>query len=186
MRPAASAWLAGAGLVLVAGLVSGLTPAEESLYDPVLVRAGAGEQATGRTLIAAVAGTSFADEIVADDGDWRAEGNWLVVEIVASAPRTEDDAEVPLATLRVDGRVYQASERPPDTMVDAQLHVGTDTVGFLAFELPDGLRSGTGELRLTSQYSTPELDDVLAFTLSLDESPSVASIELAEPRIGAP
>lgn len=186
MRRPASAWLIGTGLVAIAALVSGITPPETSLYDPILVRGAAEDTVSSRTLIATVTGASFADEIVSPDGDWQAEGNWLVVEVVASAPTTEEDAEIPLATLRVDGLVFQASERPEDTLMDARLHVGTDTVGVIVFELPEGLRSGAGELRLSSRYSTPELDEVIALPLSLDEASAVATIELSEPTVGAP
>lgn len=186
MRRTASAWLLGTGLVVVAGLLSGITPPGDSLYEPILIRGDAQDTVSSRTLIASVSDSSFADEIIADGGDWQAVGNWLVVEVVASAPQTEEDARIPLATLLVDGRVFQASERPPETLLDAPLHVGTDTVGVLVFDLPEGLRSGTAELRLSSRYSTPELDDVIAIPLPLDEASAVASIELDEPRVGAP
>lgn len=179
-------WLIGAALVVAAGLVSGVTPSADSLFDPFLIRGGPEDTVTSRTLIATVSDAAFADRVVSADGEWTAEGNWLVVELAVSAPRTEEDAEIPLAALHVDGLVIHASERAPDSLLKTPLHVGTDTVGVLAFELPEGLRAGMGELRLTSEYVTPELDDVIALSLPLDEAPAVASIDLAEPRIGAP
>jgi len=178
-------WLVGGALVVAAGLLSGITPSADSLFDPFLIRGGPGDAVTSRTLVATVAGASFADRVVSSDGEWTAEGNWLIVELAVSAARTEEDAEIPLAALHLDGRVFHASERVPDSLLKTPLHVGTDTVGVLAFELPEGLRAGAGELRLTSEYVTPELDDVIALALPLDAAPAAASAELPEPRIGA-
>lgn len=186
MRGTASAWIIGAGLVVIAGLVSGVTPPEESLYDPIIVRGDADDTVSARTLIATVSDASFADEVVSWDEEWQAKGNWLVVEVVASAPQSEERAQIALATLWVDGRVYQASERPEETLLDAPLHVGTDTVGVLAFELPAGVSGGTAELRLTTRYATPEIDEVIALRLSLDDAPGVETIELPRTRVGAP
>ncbi|WP_102194270.1 hypothetical protein [Microbacterium aurantiacum] len=179
-------WLIGAALVVAAGLVSGVTPSQDSLVGPFLISGGPADTVTSRMLIASVSGASFADRVVAADGEWEAEGNWLVVELAVSAAHTEVDAEIPLATLHLDGRVFHASERAPESLLQTRLHVGTDTVGTLAFELPEGLRGGLGELRLTHEYLTPELDDVVAITLPLDEAPTASSIELDAPRVGAP
>lgn len=179
-------WLIGAALVVAAGLVSGVTPSQDSLVDPFLIRGDSADTVTSRMLIATVSGASFVDRVVSADGEWEAEGNWLVVELAVSAARTEVDAEIPLATLHIDGLVFHASERAPKSLLNTRLHVGTDTVGTLAFELPEGLRGGVGELRLTHEYLTPELDDVITITVPLDGAPTASSIELDAPRIGAP
>lgn len=178
-------WVLGTGLVLAAGLVSAATPSADSTYDAFLVRGDHGT-ASSRTLNAAVTGSTFADQVVSADGEWQAEGNWLVVEVTASSPRTEVDAEIVLATLHVDGLVFQASERIPDSLLKTRLHVGTDTSGVIAFELADGIRHGDAELRLTTGYVTPQLDDVIALPLPLDDVGAEASVELSEPVVGAP
>lgn len=179
-------WLSGAALVLVAGAVTVSSPTEHALLDPFLIRGGVSEPATSRTLVVQMRAASFADEVTVEESDWSAEGNWLVVTLAASAPRTEVDAAIILATLVVDGRTFQASERLETSLVDTDLHVGADTVGGLAFELPADLDAGAAELRLTPAYSTPELDDVIAIPLVLDEVPRAASIDVGPPMLGAP
>ncbi|WP_217181090.1 hypothetical protein [Streptomyces sp. AC495_CC817] len=174
-------WLIGGTLVLAAGLVSAVTPSEDAVYDAFLVR-GDGP-VTGRTLIADVDGATFTPTISSSGGDWEAEGNWLVVEVIASAPTTEVDAEIAIATLRLDGRVFQASERVRDSIVKTRLHVGTDTRGILAFELPAGIDGGRGELRLTTQYLTPQLDDVVVLPLSLDDAEHAPRIDVDRPEV---
>ncbi|MFJ2504594.1 hypothetical protein [Microbacterium sp. NPDC087592] len=178
-------WAAGIALVLAAGVVTAVTPPEDALTDPFFTRAAVDDTATSRTLIAAVQGASFADRLTVAD-KWEADGNWLVIELAVSAPTTEEDAVIGVASLVIDGQVFLASERPPTSLLRAKLRVGTDTIGTLAFELPEGLRTGNGELRLTGEYPTPRLDDVITFPLSLDEVPQDTDRELDEPRLGAP
>lgn len=175
-------WIAGAALVLCAGLATALTPPADSTYDEFLV--GDGAAAAGRTLSASLTGATFARTVVSSDGDWRADGHWLIVELTASAPRSEVDAEVVLATLHVGGTVFQASERVPDTLAKRQLRVGTDTAGVLVFELPDDVTDGTAQVRLSTAYSTPQLDDVLVLSLPLDDLPAASLVELSEPMVG--
>lgn len=177
-------WLVGGALVACAGLISMITPSDDALLEPFLVRGGA-DGATGRTLSAQVLSASFAHTLISDHGDWEEEGNWLVVQLAASSPRTEEDAEIGFATLHVDGRVFEASERVPDTLRTTGLHVGTDTVGFLAFELADDIDAGEAELRLTTFYRTPGLDDVLAIRVPLDDAVHESRAEITEPEIVA-
>lgn len=178
--------LLGGGLLLVAGAVTAATPPEAALLDPFPIGAADDGKATSRTLEAAVVDATRTERVTMADGDWEAEGDWLVIELAVSAPTTEVDAAIGVASLMIDGRLFQASERPPATLVGTDLRVGTDTVGMLAFELPAGLRSGTGELRLSGRYPTPELDDVIVFSLDLEAVPSTPSVEIDAPRLGAP
>ncbi|MBO9624936.1 MAG: hypothetical protein J7484_01025 [Microbacterium sp.] len=178
-------WILGAALVLAAALVSAIIPSEDSTYAAFLIR-GDHRGADARTLSATVIGTTLTDRVVSADGEWAADGNWLVVELTASSPRTEVDAEIQLATLHVDGLVFQASERIPDSLLKEQLHVGTDTSGVIAFELPDGIRHGEAELRLTTEYATPQLDDVVAVPFSLDDADTAPSVDLRRTALGAP
>ncbi|WP_341947639.1 hypothetical protein [Microbacterium sp. LWH11-1.2] len=180
-------WVIGAVLVLVAGVVTAATPPEQALLDPFVVRGAAdGGPATARTLAVVVVDVTRTEHVTMTDEEWEAEGNWLVVELAVSAPTTEVDAAIGVASLLIDGRVFQASERPPATLVATDLRVGTDTVGMLAFELPDDLRSGVGELRLSGRYPTPELDDVIAFRVDLDRASTAPSVEIEAPRLGTP
>ncbi len=58
--------------------------------------------------------------------------------------------------------------------------------GMLAFELPDDVHTGVAELRLSGRYPTPELDDVIAFTVDLDQVQTTSSVEIDAPRLGTP
>ncbi|MFB7250081.1 hypothetical protein [Microbacterium sp. NPDC056234] len=174
-------WLLGTALVLGAGVAVAITPSNTATTQAFLVHGDADEAATGRTLTAQVRDASFAERITVDDGEWDASGNWLVVTVVASAPRTEVGASIHLATLVIGDRTFQASERPRTSLLGADLRVGTDTVGMLAFELPPDVDAGVGELRLVTGYTTPHLDDVVVLPVSLDDLPSAAEIDVTEP-----
>lgn len=185
MMKRALPWLLGALLALAAVIVTISTPGDEVYRAPFLIQGPAeGDPVTSRTLTAAVLDASFADRVSTDDGDWHAEGNWLVLTIAASAPLTEVDAQIQLSTLVIGDRIFQASERPGNSITGADLRIATDTVGTLAFELPPDVTSGRGELRLTTSYSTPVLDDVVVLPVSLDELPEAQNIDLESPTIG--
>ncbi len=187
MRRAAP-WLLGAALVIVAAVVTAVTPSDEDVIGPIEVRGSFGDPVESRTLIAAATDATFTDEVVVPgaDSDWSAEGNWLVVTVVASAAHTEVDAAINLATLAIGDRVFQASERPDATLTSTSLRLGVDTVGTLAFELPPDVTFGTAELRLTSSYFTAELDDLITIPLELDELPRTPSVELDDPELSSP
>lgn len=172
-------WLLGAALVLGAGLMTAATPDDEAVVGPITVHGQVGETVASRTIVAAVTDATFADEVA--ESAWDAEGNWLVITLDASAATTELDAAIQLATLAVDGRVFQASERPSTTLRGTALRVGTDTTGTLSFELPTDLDSGRAELRLAPSYSTPELDDLVVISIELDSLPRVSSVALRAP-----
>lgn len=171
-------WLLGAVLAVAAGIVTISTPTDAVYRAPFPIRAENGEQATSRTLSATMLDASFADRVTVPESDWHADGNWLVITLSASAPHTEVDADIKLATLLIDGRVFQASERPRASLLGIPLHIGLETEGTLAFELPADLRTGNGELRLSTSYITPRLDDVVALPISLDTLPTARNIDL--------
>lgn len=179
-------WLAGIALVAVAGALTLAIPSDDSLTDPLLVRGSGDDELASRTLRVAIQESSFAEEIAVPASEWSAEGNWLLVTLEASAPQSETGAAINLATLTVDGRVFQASERPSDSLLHTRLHVGTALVGTLAFELPTGLRGGTAELRLSSTTPTPLLDDVIVITVDLDDLPVAQDVDLVTPEWAAP
>lgn len=176
-------WIVGAALVLGAGLVTAATPDDEDVVGPMTVHGTARDTVASRSIIATVTGASFADEV--QESGWSVEGNWLVLTLDASAASTEVDATIQLATLAVDGRVFQASERPSTSLTGTALRVGTDTAGMLAFELPSGLDSGTAELRLAPSYSTPELDDLVVISLELGDLSRTPSAQLHAPEWSA-
>jgi hypothetical protein len=177
-------WLLGAALALTAGVITVSTPGDEVYRAPFLIHGSGGEHpVTSRTLTALTLDATFTDRVSVDDAQWHADGNWLVVTLAASAPQTELDARIRLATLVIGDRVFQSSERPGDSITDADLRVGIDTVGMLAFELPPDVQTGRGELRLTTSFATPVLDDVVVLPISLDDLPRVQNIEFAIPAL---
>lgn len=176
-------WVLGAALVTGAGVVTAATPSDEDVVGPITIHGSAGEAVASRSIIATVTDATFADEVA--ESRWSAEGNWLVITLDASARSTEIDAKITLATLTVDDRVFQASERPSTSLRGTALRVGTDTAGSLSFELPAELDSGTAELALTPSYFTPELDDLVVISIELDDLPRVPTVELVAPEWSA-
>lgn len=179
-------WISGIALVAVAGVVTLAIPSDDSLTDPFLIRGSTDNELASRTLRIAVQDSTFADEVAVPASEWSAEGNWLVITVEASATQTETGAAINLATLTVDGRVFQASERPSDSLLRTPLHVGTALVGPLVFELPIDLRHGTAELRLSPTTPTPLLDDVIVITLPLDDLPTTSQVDLIAPEWATP
>ena len=182
----ATPWLLGAALVVAASAVTALTPTDEDVIGPIEMNGSFGDPVESRTLIAAATDATFADEVAVTGADWSAEGNWLVVTVIASAAHTEVDAAINLATLAVGDRVFQASERPDASLTSTSLRLGIDTVGTLAFELPPDVTSGRAELRLTSSYFTAELDDLITIPLELADVPRTPSVELDDPELSTP
>ncbi|WP_300265416.1 hypothetical protein [Microbacterium sp.] len=183
MTPARS-WASGIALAVAACAVSVVATTAFDQRAPFVVSGAVGEQVSSRALTAAAADVRFADRVTVDD--WHADGRWIVVTVVASAPQTEVDAVIELATLEVDGQVFQASERPGTSLVRTDLHVGTDTVGMLAFEVPERISDDEGLLRLSTTYATPRLDDLVVLPIFLDDAPTEPSIEIEDSHLGAP
>lgn len=179
-------WIAGAALVAAAGVVVAITPDADSLDGPFLVHGVVEQSIPSRDVVVSIRGASFADRITDEDADWEADGNWLVIDLSATARRTEVDATLRLVKLVVDGREFIASERPPSSLIGADLRVGIATTGMVAFELPADLDPTDAEIRLSLPFSTPHLDDVIVVHLDLGETPREDSIDLVEPTIGGP
>lgn len=179
-------WILGGLLVIAAGAITAVTPDDESLVGATVQRGSFGDTVESRTLIATASDATFADELAVPSSDWSADGNWLIVTVVASAPTTEVDSAIQLATLVVGDRVFHSSERPSASLKGTPLRVGIDTVGTLAFELPPDVTTGTAELRLTTSYVTPELDDLVAIPFVLDDLERTASIEFVDSGVSAP
>lgn len=180
----ATGWTIGIALVVAAGAATALTPRADLDYRAFLIRGETDAAVASRTLIAEATDATFADEV--SSGDWSADGHWLVVTVTASAPVSELDSALGQAMLVVGDRTFRASERPGSSPIGEDLRIGLDTTGMLAFELPDDVRTGVAELRLSSEISTPRLDDVISLTILLDDLPTASSVELVEPEVIVP
>ena len=86
----------------------------------------------------------------------------------------------------MDGRTYTASEPEPESLWRYPLRVGIGTSGVLAFELPAGVRSGSAELRLSSNDTTPALDDVISISVNLTTLDHRERLTISSPTVGAP
>lgn len=180
-------WLSGAALVIVAGAVTVITPGVGAQTDAFPIHGVVDETIRSRNLMVRIEDVRFAGRITVPDDEWAAEGNWLVVDLSASAPRTEVDAELRLIKLIIGGREYIASERPSTSLVGVDLRVGLETSGMVAFELPADLDAEPAELRLSPPHSTPHLDDVIVVPVDLSRAQRESVIEIVEPMSpGAP
>ncbi|MFD5863445.1 hypothetical protein ACFWGP_00705 [Agromyces sp. NPDC127015] len=175
--------VAGAALVAAAWGVTAVTPAEDSAEQPFVVAAPVGMRAEGRNLALTVTGVRAADAVV--NGGWRAEGEWVVVDVESEATRMETGTLLQFVTLRLGGRTYRASERPPDSMFGHPLSVGLPSAGSVAFELPEGaLDAGAAgvpdELVLRFGLNLDDrLDSVLETRVPLDDLEHVGEAEIA-------
>lgn len=170
----ALAWAAGAGLVAAAWGVAAITPAQDAEEEPFVVTAVVGERAVGRNIAITVTDVTRADEVRA--GEWRAEGNWVVVDLDAEAVVSEKGTLLALATLEVGGRTYGASERP-ESLLRESLAVGIPQSGSVAFELAADVTGGPATLRF-GETTDPRLDSLIAVDIDLADLDSAADVEL--------
>lgn len=168
------AWAAGAGLVAAAWGVAAITPAPDAEEEPFVVAAAVGERAVGRNIAITVTDVTRASDVRA--GEWRAEGNWVVVDLDAEAVVSEKGCLLALATLEVDGRTYRASERP-ESFLGESLSVGVPQSGSVAFELADDVTGGDATLRF-GETTDPRLDSLIAVNVDLGTVEPAANVEL--------
>lgn len=169
------AWTIGVACIVAAWVVALVTPGEEQAQAPFEVPAVIGEPATGRNLVVTVTDIRRASEVSASG--WRAEGNWLVVDLDAEAVLAESGAWLTHTEFEVDGTRFSASDRPDSLAEGGALAIGIPIEGSLAFELPDGLDSGVGRIELALN-SDPALDSMIVLTFDLGEVPTVEQTEL--------
>jgi hypothetical protein len=160
-------WIAagiGAALVTTAWFVALATPTEDDAVTPFTVQMQPGEQTSGRNLAVTLREVRRADSVTA--GDWTADGNWVLVDLEARAIHEEFGSALVLATLRIDGVTYQASERP-ESLFEQTLAVGIPKTGTLAFELAESVTGGTAVLNLGLRSDT-RLDSLLEYSFDLE------------------
>ncbi|MFJ6653377.1 hypothetical protein ACIQLJ_11330 [Microbacterium sp. NPDC091313] len=167
-------WTAAIALLVVAGVVVRITPAEDIDVDPFIVTGALDQRLDARSIAVTVSDPRIAGTAVA--GGWSAEGTWLVVDVAAEALVTEADAILDHAVLRVGGVEIGASERPA-SLKDALLNVGVPRAGSLAFELPEGLDDQPAVLELAGDDDT-RLDVVVRIPLDLAAVPHGTRAEL--------
>ncbi|MBD3940661.1 hypothetical protein IF188_02980 [Microbacterium sp. NEAU-LLC] len=175
MLPSWAAWTIGLIFIVAAWFVSLATPGDVQKKAPFEVPATIGQAATGRNIAVTFTDLRRADTVNATA--WSAEGNWLVVDLDAEAVLTETGASLRSAQLRIDGKQFDASERPKSFYRGA-LHVGVPQSGSLAFELPADLRAGEGRIELALNGVNPELDSMIVLTIDLADVPAVDETDL--------
>lgn len=153
---------AGAALVVAAWGVAVVTPTDDDVVRPFSVPLTLDERAVGRNLAVTVDDVSRTESVSTDE--WTAEGNWVVVDLSCEAT-VEEGASLRLATLTIDGAIYQASERPA-SFFEQSLAVGIPRSGSLAFELPANISGGSATLTL-GLTTDPRLDSVLTYDFDL-------------------
>jgi hypothetical protein len=164
--PRATRWIAagvGVALVTAAWFVALVTPTEDDAVIPFTVQMQPGEQASGRNLGVTLVEVRRAAS--ATTAEWSADGNWVIVDLEALAIQEEFGSALVLATLRIDGVTYQASERP-ESLFEQSLAVGIPKTGSLAFELPESVNGGTAVLSLGMSSDT-RLDSLLEYSFDL-------------------
>jgi len=175
--PPWAGWTIGLVFIAVAWFVALATPGEAQIQAPFRVPASVGDAATGRSFTVTFTDLRRASEVSADG--WRADGNWLVVDLEAEAVQTEAGTSIQYAKLELDGVQFDASERP-DSLAGSALAVGALREGSLAFELPEGVEAGEGRIELALNPINQELDSMIVLSFDLAEVETVDQTELLE------
>lgn len=181
-------WLATIVLLVVAGVVSAVAPAEDAEVAPFIVSGQIGDPVAGRDIVATATDVRTATTVTGPtetngDEPWTSEGNWLVVDVdVASVtgPRTvriTGAVTLDNAVFVLDGREYRATERTP-SMLGARLLPRIPSHGSLAFELP--ALTGAGVLHLSLSSDT-RMDSVLEIPIDLDALTPLVETAIIEP-----
>lgn len=174
-------WAVGVTLLVVAWGVTKVTPGAELTEASFVTPATIGERALGSELALTIDEVVIAST-VSDARGWTAEGQWLIVDLQMSAQTTEEVTSLSTAILTVDGKMYQASERPQSLFLES---LGADivTTGSVAFELPAGADSQAATLRFAPKAGDVRLDSVIELSFDLGDLSHERSREL-RPTVG--
>ncbi|KAM9863453.1 hypothetical protein ACI1US_00771 [Leucobacter sp. BZR 635] len=179
-------WVAGLLLLALASLLLRAVPSTADSERPFVVDAQLGETAYGRTIAVAASDMEFADTVRA--GSWEQPGNWLVVDVAATATGSDAATYLGRVALVIHGegsaggaREYRASERFP-SITAGPLIAGVPIAGGIAFELPAGA-TGHASLEFAENADT-RLDSLLRFSVDLDEVPRVQEREITDEHWG--
>jgi hypothetical protein len=175
--PPWAAWTVGLVFIAVAWFVALATPGDAQMKAAFEVPATIGQPATGRDLVATFTDLRRASHV--SEGGWSADGNWLVVDLQAQAVLTEFANSLVYVKLQFDDKQFDASERPKSSMYRAGLEVGVPWAGGLAFELPEGVDSGTGRIEIATNLD-PSLDSMVVLTFDLSQVRHVEQTEMSE------
>lgn len=183
-----TSWTTTIVLLVVAGVVSAIAPAEDAEVAPFIVNGQIGERVSGHDLVVTVTDVRTASTVIgaqewSSDEPWSAEGDWLVVDLDAASvtgPRVvyvTGAVTLDNAVFVLDGREYRATERTP-SMLEVRLNPGVPRHGSLAFELP-GLK-GSGLLHLSLRTDTRG-DSLLEIPIDLDTLTPLSETRIVEP-----
>lgn len=121
-------------------VVYGITPHDDDIVAPFVVRGQVGDELTGRTVSATVTGVRLASSFdlseIGEEWTGPTTGTWVVVDADASA--VEDPGSLVRVTLTIGDDTFTASERlRSETLQSARLRPGILTRGSLLFEVSD-------------------------------------------------
>lgn len=171
------AWLSGAALVAVAGVVVAVTPSPDAEPDPFVTTIAMGERGVGRNIDVTVTRARIVHDL--RSGSWSGSGSWLLVDVRAATVTTSTDVVFGGAQFDLDGLSYTASTRM-SSLLNTRLVTGVPRSGGIAFELPAGLHHGTGELAFTLSLDT-RADSQIRVPIDLSTLAVEASAEVAQP-----
>lgn len=177
-------WTAGAAMIATSAALVAVIPAPNTDPAPFVVTVAQGERGVGRNIDITVVDVRRTDEISVDSySNWRATGNWLVVDVDAAAVVTQTGATFSGAQFLIDGKTYTASNRPDSlsTLLQKSLLPGVPRRGSIVFELPESMTSGPGELAF-SVNSDVRADSQIRVPIDLGTVPLADSVELT--RVG--
>lgn len=174
-------WLIAVVLLAGAWAVTLLAPSEDPGRDAFVTGVPIGERGVGRNIAATVTGVRAASTISSESG-WRADGDWLIIEVTAEARADQSTGILGTAVLRIGDRTFTASERGPDEMsiYRTQLVPGVPQTGSLLFELPRDALHGIATLRLSTGYAEPWGDSVLEIPIDLDAVESAGAVTVSD------
>lgn len=178
-------WIATAVLLVAAGVVSQIAPAEDAEVAPFVVAGAPGEQLTGRDISATATDARFVD-LLEDSSGWSADGVWFVIDldvlaVTGPAIATLDGvSSLRGATLVVDGRSFRATERTDDSLLGARLFPGVARSGALAFELAARPAPGSILVLQLSADADTRADSVLEISFAADDLAEVPEFTMTE------
>jgi hypothetical protein len=119
-------------------VVYGITPHDDDIVAPFVVRGQIGDELTGRTVSATVTGvrlaSSFDLQAIGENWTGPTTGTWVVVDAAAAA--VDEPGPLVRVTLTIGDDTFTASERLGSaTLQSARLRPGILTRGSLIFEV---------------------------------------------------
>lgn len=173
-------WVAAGALIAGAGVITQLIPDDIHEDDAFAAPVSADGWAENRDIRVRIDEVATSDAVFQESfgSEWRAEANWVIVELRGEARTDALRGRIGDARLTIDGVTYRSTEGPGSDARSGAFTPGVASVTTLAFELPRGADPQRATLRIWPSRNYPSLDTEIVLDVDLTDAPHHDEVEL--------